>query len=44
MAAEEKARLHEEELENEVQKSVFRENLENAKKVMRINTCIDIKI
>ena len=36
MAAEEKGRLHEEELENEVQKSVFRENLENAKKVMRI--------
>jgi len=33
LAAEERARLKDEEVDNEVQKSIFRENLDNAKKV-----------
>lgn len=37
LAAEERARLTEEETENDVQKQIFRENLENAKKAMRMS-------
>jgi cancer susceptibility candidate protein 1 len=41
LAAEERARLNGEEVDNEIQKGIFKENLDNAKKVINFHSIFD---